>query len=159
ARLVTMGRAQDVLIVGTADGADILTVLNSALEPHGDPQIDRFRLRGPKVRLNPSAALSLALLVHELATNALKYGALSVPQGNVDLIWYLTTDDREPCLVLSWSEYGGPPVVAPSRKGFGTRLITRGLAGDVGGKVQIDYETTGVVCTLTAPLAELTEPL
>ena len=97
--------------------------------------------------------------MHELATNALKYGALSVPQGNVDLIWYLTTDDREPCLVLSWSEYGGPPVVAPSRKGFGTRLITRGLAGDVGGKVQIDYETTGVVCTLTAPLAELTEPL
>jgi PAS domain S-box-containing protein len=158
ARLITMGRAQDVLIAGTADGADIRTVLKSALEPHGDPQTDRFRLRGPQVRLNPSAALSLSLLVHELATNALKYGALSVPQGNVHLIWNLTTDDQELCLVLSWSEYGGPPVVAPSRKGFGTRLITRGLAGDVGGKVQIDYATTGVVCTLTAPLAELTEP-
>jgi PAS domain S-box-containing protein len=135
ARLITMGRAQDVLIAGTADGADIRTVLKSALEPHGDPQTDRFRLRGPQVRLNPSAALSLSLLVHELATNALKYGALSVPQGNVHLIWNLTTNDQEPCLVLSWSECGGPPVVAPSRKGFGTRLITRGLAGDVGGKV------------------------
>jgi PAS domain S-box-containing protein len=157
ARLVTMGRAQDVLIAGTTDGADILTVLNSALEPHSEPQMDRFRLRGPKIQLNPSAALSLALLVHELATNALKYGALSAPQGKVDLIWTLTIDDQEPCLKLSWSEHGGPPVVAPSRKGFGTRLITRGLAGDVGGKVQLDYDLTGVVCTLTAPLAELTE--
>jgi PAS domain S-box-containing protein len=158
ARLVTMGRAQDVLIAGTAEEADIQMVLASALEPHDDPQADRFRLRGPKVRLNPSAALSLALLVHELATNAHKYGALSAPQGYVELNWTLTDDDQDPCLVLSWSEHGGPLVVAPSRKGFGTRLITRGLAGDVGGNVRLEYEPIGVVCTLTAPLAGLTEP-
>ena len=158
ARLVTMGRAQDVLIAGTVDGADILTVLSAALEAHGGPQLERFRLHGPEVRLNPSAALSLALVVHELATNALKYGALSVPQGNVELIWDLPTDDREPCLELRWSEHAGPPVVAPSRKGFGSRLIARGLASNVGGKVQVDFAPTGLVCTLTTPLTGLTEP-
>jgi PAS domain S-box-containing protein len=158
ARLVTMGRAQDVLIAGTVDGADILTVLSAALEAHGGPQLERFRLHGPEVRLNPSAALSLALVVHELATNALKYGALSVPQGNVELIWDLPTDDREPCLELRWSEHAGPPVVAPSRKGFGSRLIARGLAGNLGGKVQVDYAPTGLVCTLTTPLTGLAEP-
>jgi two-component sensor histidine kinase len=120
--------------------------------------LERFRLHGPEVRLNSSAALSLALVAHELATNALKYGALSVPQGNVELIWDLQTDDREPCLELRWSEHAGPPVVAPSRKGFGSRLIARGLAGNLGGKVQVDYAPTGLVCTLTAPLTGLMEP-
>jgi len=158
ARLITMGRAQDVLIAGTAEEADILTVLASALEPHDDPQAERFRLRGPKLCLNARAAVSLSLLVHELATNALKYGALSAPQGYVELNWALTDIDQDPCLVLGWSEHGGPLVVAPSRKGFGTRLITRGLAGDVGGNVRLDYAPTGVICTLTAPLAGLTAP-
>jgi PAS domain S-box-containing protein len=158
ARLITMAKAQDALIEGAADEADIAAVLHAALEAHDDPQADRFRLRGPKVRLNPGAALSLALLVHELATNAVKYGALSVPEGYVDLVWTLTDEDAAHCLALRWSEHGGPPVVAPSRKGFGTRLITRGLAGDVGGKVELAYEPTGVVCTLTAPLAGLTDP-
>jgi PAS domain S-box-containing protein len=158
ARLITMAKAQDALIEGTADEADIAAVLRAALEAHDDPQSDRFRLRGPKVRLNPGAALSLALLVHELATNAVKYGALSVPEGYVDLVWTLTDEGNAPYLALRWSEHGGPPVAAPSRKGFGTRLITRGLAGDVGGKVELAYESTGVVCTLTAPLGGLTGP-
>jgi|GEM_PF-2173284 len=156
ARLVTMGKAQDVLIDETADEADITTILNSALEPHRDGQSGRFRLRGPRLRLNPSAALSLALLVHELATNAIKYGALSVPEGHVDLVWTITENDASPCLALRWSEHGGPVVVEPTRKGFGTRLIARGLGGDGTGEVQLDYEPTGLVCTLTAPLAEIT---
>jgi len=156
ARLVTMGKAQDVLIHGSVDEADITVVLNAALEAHGDDRLSRFRLRGPTLRLNSSAALSLALLVHELATNAVKYGALSVPDGYVDLVWTVIEDDRGPCLALRWSEHGGPQVVEPARKGFGTRLITRGLGGDGGGKVRLDYEPSGVVCTLTAPLAGLT---
>ena len=159
ARLVTMGRAQDVLIAGTADGADILTVLKSALEPHGDPQMDRFRLRGPTGTAQPQrGSLPVLFWCMNWPPTLSSTGRSRCHREMFDLIWNLTTDDQEPCLVLSWSEYGGPPVVAPSRKGFGTRLITRGLAGDVGGKVQIDYATTGVVCTLTAPLAELTEP-
>jgi len=158
ARLVTMGRAQDVLIAGTVAGADILTVLSAALESHGGSQSNRFRLHGPGVRLNSSAALSLALVVHELATNALKYGALSVPQGNIKLMWDLRTNDRVPCLEMRWSEHAGPPVVVPNRRGFGSRLIARGLAGNVDGKVRLDYAPTGLVCTLTTPLDGLTEP-
>jgi len=155
ARLITMGKAQDVLIDGTADEADVATVLASALEPHGWHQTGRFRLRGPRLRLNSGSALSLALLVHELATNAIKYGALSVPDGHVDLVWAITEDEK-PCLALRWSEHGGPPVVVPARKGFGTRLITRGLGGDGRSQVQLDYEPSGVVCTLTAPLEDMT---
>jgi len=155
ARLITMGKAQDVLIDGTADEADVATVLASALEPHGWHQTGRFRLRGPRLRLNSGSALSLALLVHELATNAIKYGALSVPDGHVDLVWAITEDEK-PCLALRWSEHGGPPVVVPARKGFGTRLITRGLGGDGRSQVQLDYEPSGVVCTMTAPLEDMT---
>jgi two-component sensor histidine kinase len=155
ARLVTMGKAQDVLINGTADEADIATVLTSALDPHGDHETNRFRLRGPKLRLNSGSSLSLALLVHELATNAIKYGALSVPEGYVDLVWTVT-EDEEPCLALRWSEHGGPRVVAPARKGFGTRLITRGLGGDTRSQAHLNYDPSGVTCTLTAPLKDMT---
>jgi len=152
ARLITVGKAQDALIAGAADEADISIVLRATLEPHGSDRSERFRLRGPNLRLGAGMALSLALLVHELATNAVKYGALSVPGGHVDLAWEITEDRGRSCLALRWSEHGGPAVRIPSRQGFGTRLITRGLAGGVGGEVQLDYDPAGVVCTLTAPL-------
>jgi two-component sensor histidine kinase len=98
--------------------------------------------------------LSLALILHELATNAVKYGALSNEHGYVDLVWTVT-QDTPACLALRWSEYGGPRVAEPKRKGFGSRLITRGLAGDLGGNVTLSYEPTGVVCTITAQLDSL----
>jgi PAS domain S-box-containing protein len=158
ARLVTMGKAQDVLLAGSLEAADIGAVLDAALEPHGGPGAGRFRLRGPELHLNPGPALSLALLVHELATNAIKYGALSVENGYVDLVWTLTDGDPA-CLALRWSEHGGPKVMEPSRRGFGSRLITLGLGGDGSGNVELDFEPTGVVCTLTAPLAGLAAEL
>jgi two-component sensor histidine kinase len=107
------------------------------------------------VRLSPQAALSLALILHELATNAVKYGSLSNEHGYVDLVWTVT-EDTPACLALRWSEHDGPAVTEPARKGFGSRLITRGLAGDIGGDVTLTYEPTGVVCTITAPLSGLT---
>jgi two-component sensor histidine kinase len=110
-----------------------------------------LRIRGSRVRLSPQAALSLALILHELATNAVKYGALSNEHGYVDLVWTVTKDTPA-CLALRWSEHGGPKVVEPKRKGFGSRLITRGLPGDIGGDVTLNYEPNGVVCTITAPL-------
>lgn len=87
------------------------------------------------------------MALHELATNALKYGALSNDAGRVELRWEPVGEDR---LRLSWRERGGPPVAPPGRKGFGSRLIERGLAHDLGGSVRIDYDPVGVVCVADA---------
>ena len=92
------------------------------------------------------SALTLALALNELGTNATKYGALSVPEGRLSLRWSI-----DPALTLEWRESGGPPVTPPSRTGFGSRMITTMLAKDFGGTVDLRYEPSGVVCRLDAP--------
>ena len=96
-------------------------------------------------------ALALAMALHELATNASKYGALSTPSGRV-LIHWKVAENTPPLLILTWEEQGGPPVVQPRRKGFGTRLIERSLAMELGGEVRLSYEASGLVCEIKAPL-------
>jgi PAS domain S-box-containing protein len=155
ARLVALGKAQDLLISKSAEEAEIGALVYGVLEAHCASEPERLRIRGPHIHLSPQTALSLALILHELATNAVKYGSLSNEHGYVDLVWTVT-EGTPPCLALHWSEHGGPAVIEPKRKGFGSRLITRGLAGDVGGDVTLSYEPAGVVCTLTAPLDGLT---
>jgi len=154
ARVIALGKAQDLLISKSAEEAEIGALVHGVLEPHRASEPERLRIRGPHVRLSSHAALSLALVLHELATNAVKYGALSNEHGHVDLVWTVT-EETPSCLALRWSEHGGPTVVEPQRKGFGSRLITRGLAGDIGGDVTLSYEPAGVVCTITAPLDSL----
>ena len=95
-------------------------------------------------------ALNLALALHELATNALKYGALSVDGGLVAFDWSV----EERTLVLRWRESGGPPVAPPSRRGFGVRLIEDGVTREVGGRAAIDYRPDGLVCELRLPLSD-----
>lgn len=102
----------------------------------------------------PSAALSIAMALHELATNAAKYGALTGEDGQVDITWQLVGDGKDRRLFLRWAESGGPPVVPPTRKGFGSRLVQRVLAAELGGKVGVAYETSGVVCTIDAPMPD-----
>ncbi|WP_187371514.1 sensor histidine kinase [Methylobacterium oryzihabitans] len=149
-RLVALGKAHDILLSGDIAGADVAALVAGALALHdGGP--GRFRLDGPALEIGPSAALSLALILHELATNAAKYGALSVPHGTVTVSWAVGPAP-DPAFRLTWTEAGGPPVAPPRRKGFGSRLIGRGLAG---GGVALRYPPEGVVCTLTAPLAGL----
>ena len=109
---------------------------------------ERFHWNGPEVDLRPEPALHLALVLHELVTNAHKYGALSAPTGRVELEWRLTNDQ----LVLDWRERGGPPVAPPSRRGFGTALIERSLRSD-GGSAQPHYGAEGMGWTLTLPYA------
>ena len=123
--------------------------MRGALDSHAP---ERFTLGGPSLRVGPSAALSLSLLLHELATNAAKYGALSAPPGRVAVAWAIAGAGEAAAFRLDWSEAGGPPVAPPSRKGFGTRLIERGLAG---GGVTMEYSVDGLACRLTAPLAGL----
>jgi PAS domain S-box-containing protein len=155
ARLIALGKAHDILMTGEGESreTDVRDVVENALDLHDDPGQKRFSLAGPSVPCGSRAALSLALMVHELATNAAKYGALSTPDGHVTLSWGVDGSDGDEVVHLTWREKGGPAVVAPSRRGFGSRLIERGLAGAVGGHVDLRYEPEGVCCILTAPLA------
>ena len=97
-------------------------------------------------------SLALAMALHELATNAVKYGALSNKTGTIEVSWKVQNGAAPPRLTLRWTEAGGPPVVAPRRRGFGSRLIERSLAHDLDGQVEIAFAPTGVVCTVDAPV-------
>ncbi|MCP1549735.1 MULTISPECIES: PAS domain S-box protein [Methylorubrum] len=164
ARLVALGKAHDILLSGEGEGAALAAVIAGALTIHDDGEPGRIHLSGPALDVGPKAALSLALMIHELATNAAKYGAFSVPGGRVGVDWSVARarwpeDAREiqPVVTLTWTETGGPPVAAPTRKGFGSRLIERGFSGAVGGETQMIYAREGVTCLIRAPLKGLLE--
>ncbi len=97
-------------------------------------------------------ALAIAMALQELITNAVKYGALSNDEGEVRITWSVDRSRQPAHLLLRWQEMKGPPVQAPSRRGFGSRLIERSLAQDLGGEVKIEFARTGVVCSLDAPI-------
>jgi two-component sensor histidine kinase len=157
ARLVTLSHAHDILTQTSWLSAPIREIVEGALAPHrtGDR---RIQVSGPDLRLNPKQALALALAVNELATNAVKYGALSNNVGTVDIAWSTPSHETIPSFIFKWNESNGPPVVPPTRTGFGSRLIERVLANDFGAKVCITYPAGGVVCKLLAPLANLKAP-
>lgn len=155
-RIRTLSQAHDILLAGRRDAGSVEAILRAAVSPH-DPD-ERIVLRGPAVMIGPKAALALALVGHELATNAVKYGALSVPGGIVSVTWALGETEGQPILDLLWSEAGGPPVAPPQHKGFGTRLIEMGLPGSASGSVAIDYAPAGLRCRLEAQLTELQSP-
>ena len=143
-RINALSRAHDVLLRQSWVAADLHDVMLGVIGLHGD--VNRFSLAGPPINLGPKAALSLALLLHELATNAVKYGALSVPEGHVAIVW----SSVEPDLVLKWTETGGPPVKVPGKPGLGSRLIDMGFAGT--GVVDKRYDSSGFSAEFRAPL-------
>jgi len=151
-RLLALSRAHDVLTRENWEGADLYEIAAQAVAPYSSRGEDRLHLAGPKVRLPPRTALSLAMMLQELATNAVKYGALSNATGEIRIVWQVERTEDSPRLHLRWEESGGPAVQAPTRRGFGTRLIERSLAQDLGGEVGIAYDPAGVVCTVSAPL-------
>lgn len=146
ARLSSMARAHDLLIHGQWEQAELTAVIAQALSPY--PK-DRFEISGPAIKLAPRAVVSISLALHELATNAAKYGALSVAEGRVAITWSLETGKTDH-LKLRWQESGGPIVKPPTRKGFGSRLIESLLAAELGGKVQVSYEPSGLICEVDA---------
>lgn len=153
ARLIALGKAHDLLLEGETESAEMDAIITDALAIHDDSAPGRFRLDGPPILIGPKAALALSLMMHELGTNAAKYGALSRPDGCVSVAWSLDGDDRDPTVRLCWAESGGPPVAMPARKGFGSRLIERGLSGAVGGETVVDFAPDGVICRISAPLS------
>ncbi len=158
ARLISLGRAHDILTQASWTAAPIGEVVEGALSVHRNAGPARIRISGPNVLMAAKPALSLALALHELATNAAKYGALSNETGIVDLRWHVVLAGDESRFSLIWSEQGGPPILAaPQRKGFGSRLIERSFAAEVGGEVKLTYAPTGLVCRLEASLASMQE--
>lgn len=146
-RLGALASAHDVLLGKGWSSADLHSVATGVLEVLDGR--DRFRVAGPEIDLGPRAALSASLLLHELGTNAVKYGALSVDSGTVSVGWAV----EDGLLVLRWTEEGGPPAMVPKRHGFGSRLINMGLLGT--GGVATHYDDTGFSATITAPVSEL----
>ncbi len=149
-RIVALAEAHDLLTRENWEGAELHDVISRVAALHGGP--GRFDLSGPSIRLSPKSALSLSMALHELATNAIKYGALSTPEGRVRVSWALAPDPGAARLDLTWTESGGPPVAPPTRRGFGSRLIERGLAAELSGSAAIDFQPDGVVCRIRALL-------
>lgn len=151
-RLLALARVHDVLTRENWEGAEMGAVVADAIRPlDGGGQTSRFSVSGPPLRLPPRLALSIAMALHELGTNAVKYGALSNEDGRIEITWTVARG-AETRLGLHWSESGGPPVKRPTRTGFGSRLIERSLARELEGKVELLYEPGGVVCTIDAPV-------
>ena len=143
-RIVALSQAHDVLLQQSWSSAGMREVVAGALAAHS--QADRFNISGPVVDLDPKAALSLSMLLHELATNAVKYGSLSVRAGTVEIAWSLLDSH----LTLRWEEHGGPAATEPVRTGLGTRLINLGLVGT--GEVTKSYTDAGFMVEFRAPL-------
>ncbi len=126
------------------------TIINGILAPYAGRNQNRIRAKGPDVTLGAKPALAFALALHELGTNAAKYGALSNDDGYIEIAWTLAPRLQGREFRLRWRERNGPPVFPPSHMGFGTRLIQRNLAAEFGGEVELAFQHDGVECTICA---------
>jgi PAS domain S-box-containing protein len=149
-RLRALAANHDLLVNNAWRGIDVATLVRAQLSPFGDLIGSRITLEGPPLRLNPSAAQGLGMALHELATNASKYGALSIAAGSVRVQWAMTAADA-PMFAISWREANGPPVSRPTRRGFGQTVIGPMMQKAVQGTVAIDYQPSGLVWRLTGP--------
>ena len=154
-RLMVLGSAHDILLGGAVEKAPLAAVIRGGTGVLGEVADAQLTLSGPDLEIGPAMALPLGLMVHELSTNAAKYGALSTPAGRVSITWSVETEAAPPRLRLLWAESGGPAVREPTRKGFGSSLITRGIGGLKGGVVTLTYPSEGVRCHVEVWLSEL----
>jgi PAS domain S-box-containing protein len=157
-RIRALSMAHDVLTDESWSGASMADLASQTLKPFTDVGSDRFQIGGDHVRLKPRTALAISMALHELATNAVKYGALSNEAGTIRFRWTVLHRPDGAMLNIRWEEAGGPPVGKPQQVGFGSRLIERALASEIGGTAVIEYRPSGVVFTVDAPLAGLTAP-
>jgi PAS domain S-box-containing protein len=153
ARLRALAATHDALTAESWTGADLHDLVAAGVGAL-DQNAARVSIEGPPLRLPARVAVSMTMALHELATNAVKYGALSTPLGRVEVRWRVepATDAAGPRLRLVWRERGGPPLAPPSRRGFGTRMLERALAADTQGRVSLDYAPEGLTFELEAPL-------
>jgi two-component sensor histidine kinase len=152
-RLLALGRAHDLLLQSRWTSADLGKIVRGATEAFDNPDVPKFTIAGPDVRMTSGAVIAIAMTLNELCTNTRKFGALSVPAGRVDITW--TLDPKTQRLLLKWTEKNGPAVRAPDKRSFGTRLIET-LGKQLKGDVRLTYEPSGFVYALDVPLASLT---
>jgi two-component sensor histidine kinase len=152
ARLIALSQAHNLLTRDNWRGANLAELLDTELMPYGGARGERVTLAGERVWLQPNTAVALGMAFHELATNAVKYGALSNEDGRVHVTWTLGSGPGARQLRIVWREIGGPPVEKPQRRGFGSRVIVGGLAHQLDGMVDLDFAPTGVVCTIVFQL-------
>ncbi len=152
-RLSALARSHDLLTREKWKGAGLHEIINVTVAPFkpNDGEEQRFIITGAPMRFAPKAALDLCIVFNELATNALKYGALSSVGGKVHIDWKVEPSLEGARLVLTWRELGGPAVKAPTHRGFGSRVIERGLAHELEGTGRLDYRPEGLVCTMNIP--------
>jgi two-component system CheB/CheR fusion protein len=152
ARLVALSKTHDLLARDSWEGASLRELLRQELEPYRSDTGMRFAIEGPDLALLPKTAVALGMAFHELAINAVKYGALSKPEGQVRVTWDVQRSPAPSALRLTWAESGGPPVKAAGRKGFGSVLIERSLAFELNATIALDFAPGGLVCTMEIPL-------
>ncbi len=155
-RIAALGRAQELLFSREMQSTSLTAIILGTADLYQGSEA-RFRIEGPELEVGARAALSFALVFHELATNAVKYGALSTQSGMIEVVWTVAGPSAHPGpdeVLITWRELGGPIVVQPTHKGFGTRLVERALAG---GASEMLYEPSGLKCSVRVPLAMLRE--
>ncbi len=153
-RLQSMSDAHGLLARQSWVGADIAEVVADGLMAHGGEHAECFEISGPPAWIDAQSALSLAMAFHELGTNAVKYGAMSVPEGRVAISWDIETDADRTMLSLCWKESGGPPVVPPSRAGFGSRLVKEAFSHAGRDVARVDYQREGIEFHVRLDLAD-----
>ncbi len=154
-RLIALSKAHDQLTRHHWENVDLRELLAGGLAPYAGPE--RLVLRGEDVVLRPRAVLTLAMAFHELATNAAKYGALSLPSGRVEIRWRpVEPQDGRTLLQIDWTEEGGPPVSEPQQRGFGSRLIEGSVKAELGGSARLSFAPEGLRCEMLVPLEGVT---
>jgi two-component sensor histidine kinase len=153
-RIRALSANQDLLVRNEWKGVDVDDMVRAQLAHFADLVGTRIATQGPKLRLNPSCAQAIGLALHELGTNAGKYGALSTDRGRVDVCWNFSDNT----FTMSWTEREGPPVSAPTRRGFGTTVVERMTERSLGGAVDLDFAPSGLTWCLTCPAGNALEP-
>lgn len=144
-RLAALSRVHSSL-VATDEASDIRDLAETVLAPYRSDDQRRLVIDGPEAKLAPGSAVAFALCLHELATNASKYGAFSTPDGRVELKWWLEQPGEDVLATIEWIESGGPPVIAPARRGYGTTFIESSVRGSMQGTIMFDFRPAGLRC-------------
>jgi PAS domain S-box-containing protein len=155
ARVQALARSHDLLVQENWHGAGLRDLLRSQLSPYADTELTQITIEGPAVLLKPETAQNLGLALHELASNASKYGALSVPSGRIEVRWTEVPDGKGDGVELIWTETGGPTVGVPAKRGFGSMLIQQNLSRSLESEVELRFEQDGVNCRIVIPQQHL----
>lgn len=154
-RLAALGVSHDLLIRESWTAVGCRSLIENATLAFQAEGLNQFAITGDNIAISSGPAVTLSMVIHELSTNALKYGALSVPEGRVSIMWSINIETGR--FNLEWRESGGPPVVVPEERNFGSRFIEQALPGQLHGQARLVFEPSGLVCHVNIPMSSLQE--